>query len=76
MIAEVAEQHGVPVENVLTPDFLRTLCFEPPALNVQAVSESLRALGAREWQIELTAQLIVDGFEASLVADEASTDLA
>lgn len=76
MIAEVAEQHGVPVENVLTPDFLRTLCFEPPALNVQAVSESLRALGAREWQIELTAQVIVDGFEASLAADEASTDLA
>jgi ribonuclease D len=76
MIADVAEKHGVPVENVLTPDFLRTLCFEPPTLNVQSVSDSLRILGAREWQIELTAQLIVDGFEASLVADEASTDLA
>jgi ribonuclease D len=76
MIAEVAEQHGVPGENVLTPDFLRTLCFEPPALNLQAMSESLRALGAREWQIELTAQLIVDGFEASRVSEEASTDLA
>jgi ribonuclease D len=76
MIADLAEKHGLPVENILTPDFLRTLCFEPPAFNVQAVSESLRALGAREWQIELTAQLIVDGFEASLVAEETSTDLA
>jgi ribonuclease D len=76
MIADLAEKHGLPVENLLTPDFLRTLCFEPPAFNVQSVSQSLRALGAREWQIDLTAQLIVDGFEASLVAEETSTDLA
>ena len=76
MIAELAEKHGLPVENVLTPDFLRTLCFEPPVLEVEAIASSLRLLGAREWQIELTAQLIVDGFVASLEAAEPSTDLA
>ena len=76
MIAELAETHGLPVENLLTPDYLRTVCFEPPAFTRQAVSEALRALGAREWQIELTAQLIADGFEASLASEVESTDLA
>lgn len=76
MIAELAEQHGLPVENLLTPDYLRTLCFEPPAFTKDAVGDALRLLGARAWQIELTAQLIADGFEASLVDEEASTDLA
>lgn len=75
LIAELAEKHGLPVENVLTPDYLRTICFEPPAFDLASVSETLRELGAREWQVELTGQLIVDGFIASL-AEDASTDLA
>lgn len=75
LIAELAEKNGLPVENVLTPDYLRTICFEPPAFELASVSETLRALGAREWQVELTGQLIVDGLLASLVED-ASTDLA
>lgn len=75
LIAELAEKHGLPVENVLTPDYLRTICFEPPAFDLASVSETLRVLGAREWQVELTAQLIVDGLIASL-AEDASTDLA
>lgn len=76
MIAELAEKHGLPVENVLTPDYLRTLCFEPPVFEIEAISGALRVLGARDWQIELTAQLIVDGFVASLEVAEPSTDLA
>jgi ribonuclease D len=76
MIAELAEKHGLPVENVLTPDYLRTLCFEPPVFEINAIASALRVLGAREWQIELTAQLIVDGFVASLEVAEPSTDLA
>ena len=76
LIAEIAEEHGIPVENVLTPDFLRTLCFEPPALELEAVQSALTALGARPWQVELSAQSILDGFAAALVEPEASTDLA
>jgi ribonuclease D len=75
LIAELAEKHGLPVENVLTPDYLRTICFEPPAFDLASVSDALRVLGAREWQVELTGQLIVDGLIASL-AEDASTDLA
>lgn len=76
LIAILAETHGLPVENVLTPDYLRNICFEPPAFDFDAVATALRNLGAREWQIELTAQLIVDGLVASLAVEEDSTDLA
>jgi ribonuclease D len=76
LIASLAETHGLPVENVLTPDYLRNICFEPPAFEFDAVATVLRNLGAREWQIELTAQLIVDGLVASLAVEEDSTDLA
>jgi ribonuclease D len=76
LVAMLAEEHGLPVENVLTPDYLRTICFEPPAFDRESVSNALRALGAREWQVELTGQLIVDGLIASVTAEDASTDLA
>ena len=76
MIAELADANGLPVENVLTPDYLRTICFEPPAFELASVTQALRALGAREWQVELTGQLIVEGLVASLAVDDASTDLA
>jgi ribonuclease D len=75
-IAELSEELGIPVENILTPDFLRALCFEPPQLELKAVGAALKILGARDWQIELTGQLIVDGFAAALVEPDASTDLA
>ncbi len=75
-IAELAANHGLPVENILTPDYLRTVCFEPPEFDLESVSQALRGLGAREWQIELTAQPIVDGLLASLVVEDESTDLA
>jgi ribonuclease D len=76
LIADLGEKHGIPVENILTPDFLRNICFEPPAFDIPAVASALRALGARDWQIELTGQLIVDGLVASLAAEEAPNDLA
>lgn len=76
LIADLGEKHGIPVENILTPDFLRNICFEPPAFDIAAVASALRALGARDWQIELTGQLIVDGLVASLAVEEAPNDLA
>ena len=76
LIAELAEKVGVPIENLLTPDFLRTLCFEPPVLELEAIESALKALGARNWQVQLTAQLILDGFVAAAEEVESSTDLA
>jgi ribonuclease D len=60
-LAEVAEKHSVPVENVVSPDLVRRLMWHPPEPRERdVVVEALRAGGAREWQIGLTADLLTD----------------
>ena len=55
-----AEELHLPQENLLAPDTVRRLCWEPPARPHRRpeVVAALRALGAREWQIEQTAALL------------------
>jgi ribonuclease D len=56
-VAEIAERHNMPVENLLQPDLLRRTCWQPPEdIEPPAVAAVLKAGGAREWQIELTAK--------------------
>lgn len=50
----LSQEHRVPVENLLTPDLLRRLCWSPPAdVSVDGVGTVLREAGARPWQVEL-----------------------
>ncbi len=58
-LAVLAEQHQLPVENLLTPDTLRRVLWEPPQASEQAVADALRQLGARPWQVELTAPVVL-----------------
>jgi len=54
-LAILSEESGIPTENMLTPDTVRRLCWEPPvSLDQEAVAEFLRDAGARGWQIDLT----------------------
>ena len=53
-----AEELNLPQENLLTPDTVRRLCWQPPAASESAVEDALRGLGAREWQIAQTAPLL------------------
>ncbi|RMI37696.1 ribonuclease D, partial [Streptomyces triticirhizae] len=54
-----AEELRMPQENLLTPELVRRVCWEPPAeVGPDAVGAALRALGAREWQIGQTAELL------------------
>ncbi len=64
-LGEFAEGHRVPVENVLSPDTLRRILWEPPEPDPDAVAALLTARGARPWQIEVAAPLIA----ASLAGD-------
>jgi ribonuclease D len=70
----VAEAHHLPVENLLTPDHLRRVLWEPPEVQdeatdlAEAVAERLRGLGARPWQIELTCQLLAEAIAAASAA--------
>ena len=45
----ISDEWSVPIENLLTPDTLRRLCWEPPS----ELSSWLAGRGARSWQISL-----------------------
>jgi ribonuclease D len=52
----IAEANRLPVENLLAPDALRRLSWDPPpSADAGTVSLALSAYGARPWQVELTA---------------------
>lgn len=60
---EVAESVGVPVENLLTPDTLRRLCWEPPIdKTTLGIGAALHHAGARKWQIDATSERIAESF--------------
>lgn len=64
-VAEVAERLGLPVENLLTPEFLRRVAWVPPStLDATSIADALAALGARPWQVAATAQVIAEAFVA------------
>lgn len=56
----IAQENSIPVENLITPEHVRRVCWSPPAgatetLSLSLVEEALRKLGARQWQIDLVA---------------------
>ncbi len=58
-IQVLAEEHRVPVENLLAPETLRRIVWEPPQPGTTAqIADAMRSLGAREWQIRLTAEAV------------------
>lgn len=67
LMLELAEELSIPVENLLTPEYLRRVCFAPQA----DVSLQLLNLGARQWQIELAVPVI----EAGLALAQLQVDL-
>jgi ribonuclease D len=65
-LARLSEEWSVPVENLLSPDLVRRLMWTPPEpRDVATVVESLRAGGAREWQIELTEAVLTEALAAA-----------
>jgi ribonuclease D len=60
-VVEIAERHHLPVENLLSPDALRRVMWQPPEpADAAAIAAALRALGARPWQVTLTAAAIAE----------------
>ncbi len=55
-VTAIAEGNTVPVENLVSPDAVRRLSWDPPQpCDEQAVAQALAGYGARPWQIQLTA---------------------
>ncbi|HEX5117603.1 MAG TPA: ribonuclease D [Pseudonocardiaceae bacterium] len=65
-LTAIAEANTLPVENLIQPDLVRRTCWEPPAdLGEQSVADTLRAGGAREWQIRLTIAALATALRAA-----------
>ena len=66
----LAELNHLPVENLLTPDFLRRLMWQPPETRepadlATAVRAQLASYGARQWQVELVSGALVGAILAA-----------
>ncbi len=66
-LSEVSDERKIPLENLLTPELLRQLAWEPPSeVTVEEISARLRELGARPWQRDAVAHVVTKAFvEAS-----------
>jgi ribonuclease D len=65
VLGALSAQHDVPVENLLSPELVRRLCWDPPADHrARGVAAALRAGGARAWQIALTAEPLAEAWQA------------
>jgi ribonuclease D len=59
-VTSIAEDNRLPIENLISPDAVRRLSWDPPQpCDEQTVAQALAGYGARPWQIELTAGPIV-----------------
>jgi ribonuclease D len=66
-VGAVAEQHLLPVENLLAPETLRRVAWRPPErADEEGIAAALRARGAREWQVRLTADAVAGAFAAAV----------
>jgi ribonuclease D len=62
-LEKISEENSIPIENLITPELVRRICWSPPAgstenLKVEAVQTQLLSLGARSWQVNLVGQAI------------------
>ena len=76
LILQISTEQQIPQENILNPDALRGICFEPPEiLTLESVTESLRNRFVRDWQIELIAEGLVQtlGVEEFVAKADEST---
>ncbi|GAB2908645.1 ribonuclease D [Streptomyces heilongjiangensis] len=64
-VSALAEQLNMPQENLITPDTVRRLCWEPPAMaDAESISAALAGYGARAWQVELVTPVLVGALSA------------
>ncbi|GAA4802796.1 ribonuclease D [Streptomyces ziwulingensis] len=67
-VSELAERLNMPQENLITPDTVRRVCWEPPQrVDTESVAEALTRHGARPWQVRQVTPVLT----AALTADTA-----
>ncbi|MEU6404891.1 ribonuclease D [Streptomyces sp. NPDC046985] len=59
-VTALAEGLAMPQENLIAPDAVRRLCWEPPqSVDAASVAAALAGNGARPWQVEQVAPALV-----------------
>lgn len=67
-VVTAAEGLGIPVENLISPELVRRLCWEPPVdSSADGIAHALADAGARPWQIAETSERIATSFAAAAV---------
>ncbi|MET9623478.1 ribonuclease D [Streptomyces sp. NPDC006464] len=65
-ISALAEELNLPQENLITPDTVRRVCWEPPAqVTPDTVGAALAGYGARPWQVGLVSPLLAAALAVS-----------
>ncbi|MBW8738456.1 MAG: ribonuclease D [Streptomyces turgidiscabies] len=60
-VSALAERLNMPQENLITPDTVRRVCWEPPvAPDAESVAAALAGYGARAWQVEQVTPVLVE----------------
>ena len=64
-VSALAEQLNMPQENLITPDTVRRVCWEPPAVPTPSRwRAALAGHGARRWQVEQVTPVLVAALAA------------
>jgi len=70
-VIALSHELSIPPENLISPEFVRRCCWEEPDLHLSdtqqlsRISDQLRGLGARTWQIERVAPIIASALSQS-----------
>lgn len=59
-LTNLAEEINLPIENLVSPDVIRQVCWAPSADTLEALEAQLAQHGARNWQIKLIARVVLD----------------
>ena len=71
LVSGLSEKLAIPVENLLTPEVVRRVCWSPPApLTPESLNATLLGSGARQWQVDL----LVPGLLTALAAEPRDAD--
>jgi ribonuclease D len=63
-LVALAEQMHLPLENLMTPELVRRMLWDPPE-PLSAIGEEMRIAGARPWQIAAVAPIIEEACQTA-----------
>ena len=59
VLGQFAMERNIPIENLMSPDSIRRVLWSPPSdSTMESVAESLIALGARQWQVDIVCPIL------------------